>query len=73
MEIEGKIGPIAKVEFFESNPRGIVKIRFMSSLAAEECIKVMDGRFFDTRRLKCHYWDGKTDYKQVKESTEVLQ
>ena len=23
----------------------------------------MNGRFFDGREIKCHYWDGKTDYK----------
>lgn len=23
----------------------------------------MSGRFFDGREVKCHYWDGKTDYK----------
>ena len=48
-EIESTIGPIEKVQFFKENPLGIVKIRFVSSLHADECIKVMDGRFFDGR------------------------
>jgi hypothetical protein len=33
----------------------------------------MNGRFFDGRALKCYYWDGKTDYKIVKESREDLE
>ena len=33
----------------------------------------MDGRYFDSRQLKCHFWDGKTDYKQVRESEDVIQ
>ena len=30
----------------------------------------MNGRFFDGRQIKCYYWDGKTDYRVVKESVE---
>lgn len=33
----------------------------------------MNDRFFDGRKLKCFYWDGKTDYKKVKESDDALQ
>jgi len=32
----------------------------------------MNGRYFDTRQLKCFYWDGKTDFKIVRESDEVM-
>ena len=32
----------------------------------------MNDRWFDSRQLKCFYWDGKTDYKVVKESDEAL-
>ena len=33
----------------------------------------MSDRFFDGRKLKCYFWDGKTDYKKVQESNDVLQ
>lgn len=72
VEIETKVGSVAKVEFFKENPLAIIKIRFLSSLHSEECIKLMNGRFFDLRQLKCFYWDGKTDYKVVKETKETL-
>jgi hypothetical protein len=33
----------------------------------------MDKRAFDYRELKCHFWDGKTDYRKIKESEEAQQ
>lgn len=71
-EIESGIGPIQKMEFFNNNPRGIVKIKFSSAVHAEDCIKVMNGRFFDGREIKCGFWDGKTDYRIARESNEEV-
>ena len=73
MEIESKVGPLNKVEFFQYNPKGVCKIKFQSGLHAEDCTKLMNDRFFDGRKLKCYFWDGKTDYKKVQESNDVLQ
>jgi HIV Tat-specific factor 1 len=67
-EIESSIGVIHKIEFYKNNPDGIVKIKFESALAAETCIKVMNGRFFDGRTVECFYWDGKIDYRINRES-----
>ena len=49
-----------------------MKVKFESALHAEECIKVMNGRFFDGRTIKAQFWDGKTDYRIVRESAEDL-
>lgn len=48
-EIEQNIGAIDKIHYFRDNPNGVIKIRFFSGINAEECIKVMNGRFFDGR------------------------
>jgi HIV Tat-specific factor 1 len=48
-------------------------LKFQSALHAEECVNVMNGRFFDGRTLKAEYWDGKTDYRIVRESKEELE
>ena len=72
-EIESSIGSIKKLEFFKENPNGVVKIKFNSALHAEECIKVMNGRFFDGRQLNAYFWDGKTDYRLIRESNEEVQ
>ena len=73
IELETQVGSVGKIEFFKENPNGVCKLRFTSSLNAEECIKLMHDRWFDERQLKCFYWDGKTDYKIVRESDEVLE
>ena len=75
IEIEQKIiGAKAcpKLDFFRLNPAGICKIRFCHSHQAESCIEKMDNRFFDGRKLKCSYWDGKSDYRQIHESREEV-
>lgn len=63
---------MVKIEFFKDSPRCVGKIRFQSSLHAEQCITLMHDRWFDERQLKCFYWDGKTDYKLVRESDDAL-
>ena len=73
VEIELKVGSVAKIEFFKANPNSVCRLRFLSSLHAGECIALMNGRWFDERQLECFYWDGKTDYKVVKESSEAIQ
>lgn len=71
VEIEEQVGSVAKIDFFLDSPLQVCKIRFLSGLHAEECTKLMDGRFFDGRKLRCFFWDGKTDYKVIRESDEV--
>lgn len=47
VELLQKIAKPRKIELFENNPKGVAKIKFSSSEEAEECIKLMNGRFFD--------------------------
>jgi HIV Tat-specific factor 1 len=62
------------VQFFPENPsQGIVKIKFSSSLHAQQCIDLMNGRFFDGRALVASFWDGKTDYRIVRETKEEIE
>lgn len=62
-----------KLTFFKNNPEGVVKIRFNSSKHAELCIEKFDSGLFDGRQLQCFLWDGRTDYKMVKESKEDIE
>lgn len=57
-----KLGVLEKLTFFSSNPRGIVVVKFSTSYAAQECIRVMNGRYFGGQRLKCYFWDGVSNY-----------
>lgn len=60
-----KIGEIEKITIFTKNPNGIIVIRFTTSFAAQECIRLMNGRYFSGRKIKCFFWDGVTNYAMV--------
>lgn len=68
-EVEEKCGPVAKLTIFRNNPEGVIAVRFKSGQSAATCIKLMNGRFFGRKQIKCFYFDGKTNYK-VGESEE---
>ncbi|KAK8812595.1 hypothetical protein WA538_003809 [Blastocystis sp. DL] len=56
-------GAVDKVTVFDSNPDGVVVVKFKQANAADSCVKKMDGRFFAGRKLKAFFWDGHTDYR----------
>merc|ERR1712228_922895 len=64
-ECNTKIGPIDKLQIFESNPNGIIKIKFKFAAHSKLCIKTMNGRLFDGNVIKCEYWDGQTQYAML--------
>lgn len=61
----GKIGIIEKITIFTKNPKGIIVIKFQTAFAAQECIRIMNGRFFAGKKIKCYFWDGVTNYSMV--------
>jgi HIV Tat-specific factor 1 len=65
-----KFGPIEKITLFSKNPKGIVVIKFGTSFAAQECIRIMNGRFFAGRKIKCFFWDGVTNYSIVPQNID---
>jgi HIV Tat-specific factor 1 len=69
-ECQEKFGEIDKLTIFTKNPRGIVVIKFKTAFAAEECIRIMNGRYFAGKRLKSYYWDGVTNYSIVIQSKD---
>lgn len=64
-----KCGPIDKITVFSTNPKGVVIVKFHTAFAAQECVRVMDGRFFGGRKLRCMFWDGVTNYSVPTMST----
>lgn len=68
-----KFGELEKVTIFSSNPRGICIVRFKTAYAAQECIRIMDGRYFAGRRIKSYFWDGSTNYSITSHSNKILE
>ena len=67
-ECERVCGKIIKWKIYDNNPNGIVKIKFKTAKAAEDCVVMFNGREYNGRVVKVFYWDGKTDYDKVKET-----
>ena len=57
-----KLGEVEKITLFERNPAGVIVVKFASSVGAQKCIQVMNGRWFSQRKVSATYWDGKKDY-----------
>lgn len=60
-----RIGQVAKVTPLERHKLGIVCVKFKLSSEAEECIRVMDGRFFGGRTVEASFYDGRTDLRAL--------
>lgn len=56
-------GTVEKVTVFESNAEGTVAVKFTTLEACVQCIKVMNGRWYDGRKLSAEFYDGETDYR----------
>lgn len=67
-ECEEKLGRITRLRLYEHHPEGVIELRFELPSAALKCVELMNGRFYAGRALKCAFWDGKADYKHVRES-----
>ena len=64
--IEDNIGNVERTKIFQNNPDGVMEIKFKKASDAEACIEEMNNKEFSGRVLKCFYYDGKTDYRNVK-------
>lgn len=58
-----QIGDVEKITVFEGNEHGVVAVKFRSIESCLRCIQVMNGRWYDGRRLSAQIYDGRTDYR----------
>ena len=63
---------VLQIRVCQYHPEGVVSIKFKRDDAAQECLKVMNGRFFGGRQLTAELWDGTTNYnvRKPQESEE---
>ncbi|XP_023241798.1 HIV Tat-specific factor 1 homolog [Centruroides sculpturatus] len=64
-----KCGEVKKVVVYDRHPEGIVSVSFKEVEQADECVVLMNGRWFAGRQLRAETWDGRTKYK-IEESAE---
>ncbi|KAK9820468.1 hypothetical protein WJX72_010675 [[Myrmecia] bisecta] len=68
-----KQGPVDRVKVYHQNPEGVVSVKFKTEEGAQNCIQVMNGRFFGGRQLEAAMWDGVTKYYVKAAETEEEQ
>ena len=63
---------LLQIRVYHYHPEGVVSIKFKQGEPAQECLKLMKGRFFGGRQLTAELWDGITNYnvKKAQESEE---
>lgn len=59
-----KLGQVTNVQLFDKEPDGVVSVRYQNTTAAEACVRMMNGRFFDKRQLVAHIATGKEKFKK---------
>ena len=65
--IEESIGEVERARIFELNPEGVAEIKFKKASDADRCIEEMNGKDYNGRVVECFYWDGKTDFRKVRD------
>ncbi|KAL4426855.1 hypothetical protein ABPG77_006641 [Micractinium sp. CCAP 211/92] len=69
-----KLGKVDKLRAFWGHPEGVVSVKFTALEPADECVRIMNGRFFGGRQIEAAKWDGWTNYNvKVKETEEEQQ
>ncbi|KMT14698.1 hypothetical protein BVRB_4g074650 [Beta vulgaris subsp. vulgaris] len=63
----GKLGPVDSVKVCESNPHGVVLVRYKDRKDAKECIKVMDGRWFGGKQIHAVEDDGSVNHALLRD------
>lgn len=64
-------GDVEKITVFERSDLGAVAVRFATAEAAKECVRCMNGRWYDRRLVSCAFFDGVTDYRYKGEDDEA--
>ena len=64
--LEDEVGEVERSRIFQYNPDGVMEVKFKKASNADNCIETMDGKVFNGRSLRCFFWDGKTDYRKVR-------
>lgn len=59
-----KLGQVTNVQLFDKEPDGVASVRFSNATAAQACVRLMNGRWFDERQLEAHIATGNEKFKR---------
>lgn len=68
-----KCGEVRKVIIYDRHPEGIVQVNMSSPEEADECVNLLNKRWFGQRQLTAEIWDGKTKFKIAETDAQISQ
>ncbi|KAJ4967686.1 hypothetical protein NE237_014387 [Protea cynaroides] len=63
----GKLGPVDSIKVCENHPQGVVLVRFKDRRDAQNCIDLMNGRWFGGRQIHASEDDGSVNHALVRD------
>lgn len=68
-----KCGQVRKVMLYDRHPEGVAQINMSCPEEADECVNLLNDRWFGKRKITAQIWDGKTKYKIAETDAEISQ
>lgn len=68
-----KCGDVRKVIIYDRHPEGVAQINMKTPEEADECVKLLNNRWFGKRQITAEIWDGKTKYKIQETDSQISQ
>ncbi|KAK7269053.1 hypothetical protein RIF29_21768 [Crotalaria pallida] len=65
-----KLGPVDSVKVCENHPQGVVLVKFKDRKDAQQCIELMNGRWFGGRQIHASVDDGLINHALVRDLEE---
>lgn len=65
-----KLGEVTNVVLYDQEAEGVMSVRFKKEFSAQECIKMMNGRYFAGQQVQAMLYDGKKRYLRTTKHTE---
>ncbi|KAF1878514.1 hypothetical protein Lal_00047183 [Lupinus albus] len=65
-----KLGPVDSVKVCENHPQGVVLVKFKDRKDAQQCIEMMNGRWFGGRQVHASVDDGLVNHALVRDLEE---
>ncbi|KAL3480148.1 hypothetical protein BJX99DRAFT_35712 [Aspergillus californicus] len=68
-----KLGEVTNVVLYDKEQDGVVSVRFSSPEAAQNCVKLMNGRFFGGIAVVAYISDGSERFRKTNEKRAALE
>lgn len=68
-----KCGEVRKVIIYDRHPEGVAQVNMSCAEEADECLKLLNGRWFGKRQITVETWDGKTKFKIAETDAQISQ